>query len=335
MPQHPPCLSLRQVRYAVGSARQAAGVKEILRGVDFTARRGEVTVLLGPNGAGKTTTLSCAQGLVRPSQGTVQLLNQNPFKAGADLRARVGVMLQDGGLPQSQRPEVLLRHVARLHEDPWPLDDLVERLGMSEFMSTNIRRLSGGQKQRVALAASLIGRPEVVFLDEPSAGLDPQSRQMVFDLVQHLRSLGLGIVLTTHLLEEAQKLADSVFILKDGVVVRHGTVSELTGAPSADREDPAHDTDPQLSNGALPTRRLVFVSPRTLTRAELNAAPVPVTLDGSADNEPGARWAAPGITSPAELSALAAWWEEISLMPGEISFEARTLEDVFWEVSTS
>lgn len=324
MPQHPPCLSLRQVRYAVGSARQTAGVKEILRGVDFTARRGEVTVLLGPNGAGKTTTLGAAQGLMRPSQGTVQLLGQDPFAAGAELRARVGVMLQDGGLPQSQQPGVLLRHVARLHQDPWPVEDLVERLDMADFMTTNIRRLSGGQKQRAALAASLIGRPEVVFLDEPSAGLDPQSRQMVFDLVQHLRELGLGIVLTTHLLEEAQKLADSVFILKDGVVVRHGTVSELTG-----------DADPALTNGAAPERRLVFVAPRTLTRGELESAPTALELDGSADNEPGARWAASGISTPADLSALATWWEQISLMPGEVSFEARTLEDVFWEVSTS
>ena len=328
MPQHPPCLSLRQVRYAVGSARQAAGVKEILRGVDFTARRGEVTVLLGPNGAGKTTTLSCAQGLIRPSQGSVQLLGQDPFRAGAGLRARVGVMLQDGGLPQSQQPRVLLQHVARLHQDPWPLADLVERLDMTDFLSTNIRRLSGGQRQRVALAASLIGRPEVVFLDEPSAGLDPQSRQMVFDLVQHLRGLGLGIVLTTHLLEEAQKLADSVFILKDGAVVRHGTVSELTG-------EAAPASDAAQRNGGVPARRLVFVSPRTLTRAELDAAPAPLELDGSADNEPGARWAVPGISSPSDLRAVAAWWEQISLMPGEVSFEARTLEDVFWEVSTS
>ncbi|GAA3053583.1 MULTISPECIES: ABC transporter ATP-binding protein [Actinomycetes] len=315
MPQHPLCLSLRQVRYAVGSARSATGVQEILRGVDFTARRGEVTVLLGPNGAGKTTALGCAQGLLRPSQGTVSLLGEDPWRAGAGLRARVGVMLQDGGLPQSVRPKVLLEHVARLHADPWPLQDLVDRLDMSGFMGTTVRRLSGGQRQRVALAASLIGRPEAVFLDEPSAGLDPQSRQTVFELVTHLRDRGLGIVLTTHLLEEAQRLADSVHILKDGVVVRHGTVAELT------------------DDGR--SRRLIFVSPRTLTRAELEAAPTPMSLDGGADNEPGARWAAGGISGPQDLHRLTDWWRQIDLMPGEVSFEARTLEDVFWEVSVS
>lgn len=306
---------MRHVRYAVGSARSSTGVQEILRGVDFTARRGEVTVLLGPNGAGKTTALGCAQGLLRPSQGTVSLLGEDPFRAGADLRARVGVMLQDGGLPQSVRPKVLLEHVGRLHRDPWPLDDLIDRLDLSGLLHTAVRRLSGGQRQRIALAASLIGRPEAVFLDEPSAGLDPQSRQMVFELIEHLRRIGLGIVLTTHLLEEAQKLADSVHILKDGLVVRHGTVAELT------------------DHGRR--RRLLFVSPRTLTRAELDAAPVPVALDGGADNEPGARWAASNIAEPADLHRLTAWWEQVSLMPGEVSFESRTLEDVFWEVSVS
>lgn len=330
------------MRYAVGSARQTTGVREILRGVDFTARRGEVTVLLGPNGAGKTTTLNCAQGLLRPSQGAVQLLGADPFRAGAGLRARVGVMLQDGGLPQSVSPRTLLQHVARLHRDPWPLEDLAARLDLSSFMSTGVRRLSGGQRQRVALAASLIGRPEVVFLDEPSAGLDPQSRQMVFELIEHLRSLGLGIVLTTHLLEEAQKLADSVFILKDGEVVRHGTVAELTASHQKTDDDGARSEaadSPAAQNGvpeswAAP-RRLIFASPRTLTRDELRDAPLPVELDGSADNEPGARWAVSGLSVPADLTRVTAWWERIDLMPSEVSFEARTLEDVFWEVSSS
>jgi ABC-2 type transport system ATP-binding protein len=316
----PACLRLANVRYAVGTASSARGVTEILSGVDLTARRGEVTVIIGPNGAGKTTTLSCAQGLLRPSAGTVQLLGQDPYRAGADLRARVGVMLQDGGLPQSVKPRTLLTHVAKLHRDPWPLEDLIERLDLSAFLGTAIRRLSGGQKQRVALAAALIGSPELVFLDEPSAGLDPQSRQLVFDLIEHLRSSGIGIVLTTHLLEEAQHFADAVYILKDGVVVRHGTVSELTSIG-----------DEQHSHTAA--RRLSFASPRALTRAELDDAPFPLELDSNT-NRAGARWGVPAIASPADLTALARWWERSGLFPAEISFEARTLEDVFWEVSS-
>lgn len=324
--QQEPCLELRQVRYTVGSARTAEGLTDILSGVDITARVGQVTVIIGPNGAGKTTTLNCAQGLLRPSSGAVELLGQDPYRAGAELRARVGVMLQDGGLPQSVPPAVLLKHVARLHRDPWPLDDLVERLDMGRFLTTGIRRLSGGQRQRVALAAALIGRPEVVFLDEPSAGLDPQSRQTVYQLIDELRAQGRGIVLTTHLLEEAQRLADSVFILRDGVVVRHGTVAELT--EDSRGADPGDD-----ASGSHSARRLVFVAPRALTQGELDTAPLPLKLDGAAANHPGARWAALGVGDPEHLSRLAAWWEAIGLMPSEISFESRTLEDVFWEVS--
>ena len=290
--------------------------------MDLTARSGEVTVLLGPNGAGKTTTLSCAQGLLHPSQGSVALLGQDPFRAGAELRARVGVMLQDGGMPQSVQPRALLKHVASLHQNPWPVEDLVSRLDMGDFMRTSIRRLSGGQRQRVALAASLLGRPEVVFLDEPTAGLDPQSRQTVFELIGELREMGMGIILTTHLLEEAQKLADSVFILKDGEVVRHGSVAELTGAAGAG-----------TSNGAA--RRMVFTASRTLTRAEIGSAPVSIELDGGTDNAPGAAWMTPSLNGPGQLRELAAWWELIDMMPVEVRMEARTLEDVFWEVSVS
>ncbi|GAA1143156.1 ABC transporter ATP-binding protein [Nesterenkonia lutea] len=324
MPQQPPCLTLRHVRYAVGSARSSRGLTEILRGVDLTARSGEVTVLLGPNGAGKTTTLSCAQGLLHPSQGTVQLLGQDPFRAGADLRARVGVMLQEGGLPQSVSPRALLKHVASLHRSPWPLSDLAQRLDMESFLNTSIRRLSGGQKQRVALAASLLGRPEVVFLDEPTAGLDPQSRQTVFELIGELREMGMGIILTTHLLEEAQKLADSVFILKDGAIVRHGTVAELTRTAA---DGPGVSADP--------SRRMVFTASRTLTRDEIAGAPVAIELDGGVGNGPGAAWMTPGLSGPGQLRELAAWWEQIDMMPVEVRMEARTLEDVFWEVSVS
>lgn len=318
----PLCLTLSDVRYAVGSAASKNGVTEILSGVSLTARRGEVTAIIGPNGAGKTTTLACAQGLLRPSSGSVSLLGENPYTAGADLRARIGVMLQDGGLPQSVTPRRLLTHVSRLHADPWPLEDLVKRLDMADFMSTNIRRLSGGQKQRTALAAALLGQPEVLFLDEPSAGLDPQSRQMVFQLIEHLRSLDMGIVLTTHLLEEAQRLADSVIILTSGTVVRRGSVSELTSETAADD-----------SSSNLP-RRLVFVSPRFLHAQEVASAPGTLVLHDEGTNRAGSRWAVE-ISSTADLTKLANWWSRWDLMPAEISFEARTLEDVFWEVSAS
>ncbi|MCY1158099.1 MAG: transporter ATP-binding protein, partial [Citricoccus sp.] len=173
----PALVSLNGVCRTVRNRRR--GDVEILRGVDFQARAGQVTALLGPNGAGKTTTLTIAQGLDRPDAGTVELLGRDPWRAGSALRSRVGVMLQDGGLPPSATPARLLAHVASLYRAPADMAALVERLGIGEFAGRDIRRLSGGQRQRVALAAALAGRPRVVFLDEPSAGLDPVSRQLV------------------------------------------------------------------------------------------------------------------------------------------------------------
>ena len=199
----------------------------VVSGLSLVAERGQVTALLGANGAGKTTTIECAQGLQKRTSGSISLLGQDPDSAGAGLRARVGVMLQDGGLPPSARPIPLLRHIAGMYQDPWPVDELIGRLGIDSFSRTSVRRLSGGQKQRLALAAALVGNPEVLFLDEPSAGLDPQSRQMVFDLISELRNSGMGIILTTHLMDDAQRLADYVYIIDAGRNVAEGTVAQL------------------------------------------------------------------------------------------------------------
>src|SRR5688572_1790930 len=218
----------------------------VVSGVSLVAGRGEVTALLGANGAGKTTTIECAQGLQRRTGGTITLLGQDPGNAGADLRSRVGVMLQEGGLPPSTRPLPLLRHIAGMYRNPRPLDELVDRLGIDAFSRTTVRRLSGGQKQRLALAAALIGRPEVLFLDEPSAGLDPQSRQLVFELIGELRDSGMGIILTTHLMDDAQRLADYVYIIDAGRNVAEGTVQELL------------QRGPALDAGADHVRTLTF-----------------------------------------------------------------------------
>src|SRR5919112_134156 len=227
----------------------------VVSGVSLVAERGQVTALLGANGAGKTTTLECAQGLQKRSGGTISLLGQDPATAGAELRSRVGVMLQDGGLPPSSRPVPLLRHIAGLYERPWPVDDLIRRLGIDAFSRTTVRRLSGGQKQRLALAAALIGRPEVLFLDEPSAGLDPQSRQLVFDLIAELRDSGMGIILTTHLMDDAQRLADYVYIIDGGRNVAEGTVQELL------------QRSPAAAQGGEHIRTLVFEAPAGLDLA--------------------------------------------------------------------
>jgi ABC-2 type transport system ATP-binding protein len=287
----------------------------VVSGVSLIAERGQVTALLGANGAGKTTTLECAQGLRKRSGGSISLLGQDPASAGADLRSRVGVMLQDGGLPPSSRPIPLLRHIAGLYARPWPLEDLVERLGIDTFSRTTVRRLSGGQKQRLALAAALIGRPEVLFLDEPSAGLDPQSRQLVFDLISELRDAGMGIILTTHLMDDAQRLADYVYIIDGGRNVAEGTVQELL------------QRNPGVEAGADHVRTLEFEAAAGLDLAG-------VLPEGIAVSETRAgSYSVTGVLTPGHLSALAQWWDAHNIMPASMSLQARSLEDVFLDIS--
>jgi len=194
----------------------------------WAAQSGQVTAVLGPNGAGKTTTIECAEGLQRPDSGEVRVLGADPWRAGPDHRAAVGVMLQDGGLPNASTPVRLLRHLAAFHQSPADVDTLVERLGIGAFSGTTVRRLSGGQKQRVALAAALIGHPEVAFLDEPTAGLDPHARLDAWDLLRQTRDTGCAVVVTTHSFEEAQRLADHVVIVNRGRVAAQGSLADLT-----------------------------------------------------------------------------------------------------------
>jgi len=208
------------------------GATTALAGMTWTARHGQVTAMLGPNGAGKTTTIECAEGLQRQDSGEVRVLGVDPWRAGPDHRASVGVMLQDGGLPNGTKPVRLLRHLAAFHQSPADVDTLVDRLGIGAFAGTTVRRLSGGQKQRVALAAALVGRPQVAFLDEPTAGLDPHARLDVWDLVRETRDTGCAVIVTTHSFEEAQRLADQIVIVHRGRVVAQGDLAELTAKGS-------------------------------------------------------------------------------------------------------
>ncbi len=287
----------------------------VVSDVSLVAERGQVTALLGANGAGKTTTIECAQGMQKRTGGSISLLGQDPDTAGAELRSRVGVMLQDGGLPPSARPIPLLHHIAGMYKDPWPVEDLVARLGIESFSRTGVRRLSGGQKQRLALAAALAGRPEVLFLDEPSAGLDPQSRQLVFDLIGELRDSGMAIILTTHLMDDAQRLADYVYIIDNGRNVAEGTVAQLL----------RHELTPDAPGGNV--RTLLFEAEPGLDLTGVLPAAVDVreTRAGS--------YSVSGALTPADLAAVTAWWAARGIMPASMSLAARSLEDVFLDIS--
>lgn len=302
----------------------ASGLYRAVNKVNLRVFPGEVVVLLGANGAGKTTTLACAQGLLKPTRGTVRLLGENPLQADPELRAKVGIMLQDGGLPNAMHPIPLLEHISTMYTDPYPVEELAERLGIDAFNGTTIRRLSGGQKQRVSLAAALIGRPDVLFLDEPSAGLDPQSRNVVFDIIREQRELGTAIVLTTHLIDDAQKLADYVYIIENGTTVQEGTVSELIASDGTNRLQYTLDAPTPTREQLLPAHLRAGVE-------LIEKVPYTPARDG-APSVPGA-YELVGALRPEHLAAFTSALAECYLMPISLTMEPKTLEDVFLDIS--
>lgn len=313
-----PVLSIEGLVKDVGPLAALDGkMLRVVNGVSLHAGRGQVTALLGANGAGKTTTLECAQGLQKRSGGSIRLLGEDPELAGAALRSRVGVMLQDGGLPPSARPLPLLRHIAGMYANPLPVGQLVERLGIDSFSRSTVRRLSGGQKQRLALAAALVGNPEVLFLDEPSAGLDPQSRQIVFELIAELRDSGMGIILTTHLMDDAQRLADYVYIIDAGHNVAEGTVAELLQHGESSKDGITERTLSFEAAPGLDLRAALGSLAEGLTIAEQRAGSYTLT----------------GSLGPEHLAGLTAWWAGKGIMPASLRLEARSLEDVFLDIS--
>lgn len=282
-------------------------------GLSLTVERGTITAVLGPNGAGKTTTLETCEGYRRAQGGAVRVLGLDPVRQRAELLPRIGVMLQSGGAWSGARADEMLRHFARLHARPQDVGLLMERLALHECGRTPYRRLSGGQQQRLGLALALIGRPELVFVDEPTAGMDPQIRRAVWELLEELRADGVTVVLTTHYLEEAERLADRVHILDRGRLVASGTPLELT------------------RGGTVATIRIVVTqpfppgAPEELVRAlgdgtELTVLdPLSLQLSGPADST--------------TLATVAAWCASHDVLPESLSLGQRNLEDVFLELT--
>ncbi|WP_415171143.1 ABC transporter ATP-binding protein [Nocardioides sp.] len=211
----------------------AYGDKTAVDGLSLTVAPATITAVLGPNGAGKTTTLETCEGYRRPQAGRVRVLGLDPVADRHELLPRIGVMLQGQGAWSGVRALEMLRHIARLHAHPLSVDLLAERLGLADCGRTPYRRLSGGQQQRLGLAMALVGRPEIVFVDEPTAGMDPAGRRTTWELLRELREDGVTVVLTTHYLEEAEHLADQVHIIDRGRLIASGTPEELTRGSSA------------------------------------------------------------------------------------------------------
>jgi ABC-2 type transport system ATP-binding protein len=279
-------------------------------GLSLRAERGAVTAVLGPNGAGKTTTIEICEGYRRGDGGTVRVLGLDPVADARELRPKVGVMLQAGGIPPTVRAGEYLRVLARFYARPVEPDVLLSLLGLTGCLRTPYKRLSGGQQQRVSLAAAVIGRPDLVFLDEPTAGLDPQARHATWDLIRSLRASGTSVILTTHYMDEAQRLADRVVIIDHGRMVVAGSPADLTGTTGQlrFRAEPGLDTDGLLA--ALPPDTAAKESPAGHYIVEVRDR-----------------------VDPQLLAAVTAWCAERGVLAQDLRIESRSLEDVFLELT--
>ena len=289
------------------------GDKVAVDGLSLRVERGTVTAVLGPNGAGKTTTLETCEGYRRPQAGTVRVLGLDPHAERRELLPRIGVMLQSGGAWSGVRAMEMLDHVAALHAHPLDTGMLSDRLGLAGCGRTPYRRLSGGQQQRLGLAMALVGRPELVFVDEPTAGMDPQARRATWELLEELRGDGVTVVLTTHHMDEAEHLADMIHIIDRGRLIASGSPTELT------------------SGGRSATIRLV------VTRPFPDGAPESLRIALGPGTEVTQLDAVSMlVTGPADGSTLAivsTWCQRHDVLPESLSLGRRTLEDVFIELT--
>ena len=287
--------------------------KVAVDGLSLTVDRGTITAVLGPNGAGKTTTLETCEGFRAPQEGRVRVLGLDPTRQRRELLPRIGVMLQSGGAWSGVRAVEMLRHIAALHAHPLPVEMLVERLGLEDCGRTPYRRLSGGQQQRLGLAMAVVGRPELVFVDEPTAGMDPAARRTTWEMLSEMREDGVTIVLTTHYMEEAERLADQVHVIDRGRVVASGSPFVLTGATGR------------------ATIRLVVTEPFPPQAPDSLRVALGAETEVTEINDQSLL-----ISGPADASTLgtvSAWCAEQGVLPESLNLGQRTLEDVFLEMT--
>jgi ABC-2 type transport system ATP-binding protein len=278
--------------------------------VSFRAEAGEVTCMLGPNGAGKTSTIEALEGLRRPTSGRLSVVGLDPQTEHFVLTERMGVMLQDGGIHPAVTVRGALRHAAALYDNPTDVWALTDRLGLGGLERRTYRQLSGGEQKRLALALALVGRPQVAFLDEPTSGVDPSGRQVIRQVISDLRNGGVTVLLTTHDLDEAERVADRVVIIDQGQVLADGPVAELTRAPEGESQ-------------------VSFRAPAGLDRAGLGArvgADVVETAPGD--------YVVAAPPTPAVIAAITAWLAEHDLPLGDLRAGRQRLEDVYLRLTS-
>ncbi|WP_436496921.1 ABC transporter ATP-binding protein [Actinokineospora sp. HUAS TT18] len=293
----------------VSDLAKSYGSTKAVAGLGFTLPAGSVLALLGPNGAGKTTTIEICEGFLRRDSGSVRVLGLDPGTDGERLRPRVGVMPQGGGAYPGIRADEMLSLVAACAANPLDPAWLLDILGLTSSARTPYKRLSGGQQQRLSLACALIGRPELVFLDEPTAGMDPQARRLVWDLIAALRTDGVSVLLTTHLMDEAEALADQVVIIDHGRVVAQGSPRELTTRDEQQLRFRA--------KSGMNTALLVQALPADCVVSEPTPGGYVVT----------------GTVDPQVVSTVTAWCAQQGVLAEELQVGRRSLEDVFLELT--
>ncbi|HEX8804158.1 MAG TPA: ABC transporter ATP-binding protein, partial [Acidimicrobiales bacterium] len=278
--------------------------------LSFAAEAGRVTCVLGRNGAGKTSTIECLEGLRRPSSGRLSVVGLDPGLDHAALVPRIGVMLQEGGVHQAVRPPEALRHAAALYPTALDPDALVDRLGLDGLEGRTWRQLSGGEQRRLALGLALVGRPQVAFLDEPTAGVDPAGRQTIREVIDDLRVNGVAVLLTTHDLDEAERIADDIVIVDRARLVAWGTLAELVGRSGAG--DRVRFSAPVgLDVGALASYVRAPVVETTPGHYEVGAPPTPATV-----------------------AAITAWLAAYDLPLEDLHAGRQRLEDVFLRLTS-
>jgi ABC-2 type transport system ATP-binding protein len=279
--------------------------------LSFQAEAGEVTCVLGPNGAGKTSTIESLEGIRRPALGRLSVIGLDPHRDHRSLVERIGVMLQEGGVHPGVRAIEALRHAAALYAESLDPGELLERVGLGGLDRRTYRQLSGGEQRRLALALALVGRPQVAFLDEPTTGVDPAGRQVIRQVIADLRSEGVTLVLTTHDLDEAERVADRIVIIDRSRLVAEGPLEEIMRGPGAGGTV-RFAAPPGIDTGALSER-----------------------LDGAAVAETGpGEYEVTVAPTPTTVAAITAWLAERDLPLGDLRAGRQRLEDVFLRLTS-
>jgi len=295
----------------VSTLTMSYGDREVLRGVDFEVASGEVFCLLGPNGAGKTTTVEILEGFRQRTSGHVTVLGMDPQAQPTRLRERIGIVLQECGFPRQARVKELIDCWRSYYPNPRAAGDLLNVVELEEDKNTQVRRLSGGQRRRLDLALALAGDPDLIFLDEPTTGFDPESRRRCWGAIENLRTLGKTVLLTTHYLDEAERLADRVAILRDGRIQVSGTVRHVA------------------RQAGVPTR-ISFTAPQRLRDGDLT---VPAGLNVKVTGEQAVCLSACTASAGAALRELLAWCAENDLGDlDDLSVVTPTLEDAYLQL---